>query len=278
MAAFCSAWLVMICLGARSASQHGLHRRISSADIMRHLLGVYLLPLLVLTGLFCADVLRPAVFTGLALCVTSGSGTSGAALVAMAGGQQARAAALLLLSTLASIVFMPATLLLLTGKTDLLRVAGLAALVCLLFQLLPFLLGRFFLVRRLWWPHWDVRLERMANLAVTLLILLVVVQQLPAVWREPGLLGAGSLLAFSFWAGSRLSGAAGTPGEHLELMAIIRNLTGVLVVLPVLAQGSEAFKAIPAFGVPMYALSALLVWTARRQSVAANRGRVPVRK
>lgn len=266
MAAFCSAWLVMMCLGARSAEQHALHSIFTVAEIVRHLLGVYLLPLLVLAGIFQANLMSPAVFTGLALCITSGSGTSGAALVSMAGGQTTRAASILLLSTLASILLMPLTLLLLVNKTGLLQVAALAALVCILFQLLPFLLGRHVLVRQLWWPQWQARLERLANIAVTLLILLVVLQQMPVVWREPVLLGAGSALALSFWIGSRLSGAAGQAGEHLELMAIIRNLTGVLVVLPVLAQGNEALKAIPAFGLPMYLLSALLVWRARRQA------------
>lgn len=270
-AAFCSAWLVMICLGARQAPAVATVPLLGRSTVLRHLFGVYVLPLLLLGFLFHLGYLLPMPLVGMALCVTAGSGTSGAALVAMAGGHVQRAAAVLLATTLASIVLMPLTLVLLAGQTDWLGVGLRAALVCLLFQLLPFVLGRFWVIDQAWWPRWQRRVERLANLAVTLLILLVVLQQLPQVVQQPLLLGIGSLLALAFWWGSRISGAAGRSGEQLELMAVVRNLTGVLVVLPALPQSAAALQAIPAFGLPMYVLCALLVWRARRSRPAPGR-------
>lgn len=268
LAAFVSAWLVMMCLGARSREQVTLWQTFPLRDVLRYLAMVYLLPLLVLALLYEHGMFSSALLTGFSLCVVAGSGTSGAALVSMAGGNSLRAAAILLATTLASIFLMPLILLLLAAGSGLLEAALRAALVCLLFQLLPFLLGRYYLQQRPWWQQHEKTLERLANLAVALLILLVVFQQLPQVLAQPLLLGVGSLLALSFWLGGRLGTVTAQPPAQLELMAIVRNLTGVLVVLPVLPFSAEAMQSIPAFGLPMYVLSALLVWQARRRQSA----------
>lgn len=245
-----SAWLVMFGLALAAPAGTTQVRGWPTALLLGYL--VPGLGLALLAGLGG----QPAHLQGLALCLAAGFGTSGAALHRLAGGDSRQAAHLVIVSSLLAVVLMPLGIAWLGGPRLDLALLGQVLLVCLLGQTLPYLLGHVLLRRA---PAFGRRLaaplERLASFAVLLLIALVALQTLPRLGAQRELLlAAGLLVALLLLASlSRRSVAAGSP----QVLLLVRNLGGAILVARVLPEPTEVLLAIAAFGLPMYGVALL---------------------
>ncbi|WP_339458479.1 hypothetical protein [Pseudomonas sp. EA_105y_Pfl2_R69] len=245
-----SAWLVMFSLALNAPAT--LTR--SGGWLVATLLG-YLLPglgLLALAGLGLA----PPHLLGLALCIAAGFGTSGAALHRLAGGDAQQAARLVIGSSLLAVPLMFLLVAVTLGSAAQMPLLGKVLLLGLLGQALPYVLGRGLLR---WRPDLGRRLaaplERVAGVAVIGLIALIAQQTLPRLVVQVELLVAASLLV-----GLLLAASLGRQRVHEgnpQLLLLVRNLGGAILLTRVLPEPGEVLLAITAFGVPMYAAALL---------------------
>jgi predicted Na+-dependent transporter len=245
-----SAWLVMFGLALNAPA--ALTR--PSGWIAATLLG-YLLPglgLLALAGLG----LSPPHLLGLALCIAAGFGTSGAALHRLAGGDARQAAHLVIGSSLLALPLMLLLVAVAAEPTAQVALLGKVFLVGLLGQILPYALGRGLLS---WRPDLGRRLaaplERLAGVAVIGLIALIAQQTLPRLVAHAELLVAASLLVSLLLAASL--GRQRVQDGNPQLLLLVRNLGGAILLARVLPAPGEVLLAITAFGVPMYAAALL---------------------
>ncbi|MES2817420.1 MAG: hypothetical protein V4812_00345 [Pseudomonadota bacterium] len=261
--ALSSAWLVM--LGLALSAPRGKARVRGAGTAL--LLG-YLLPglgLWLLAGLGMA----PAHLQGLALCLAAGFGTSGAALHRLAGGDGRQAAHLVIGSSLLAVLLVPLSIACLGGPQLEVRVLGQVLLACLLGQTLPYLLGRLLLWRAPALSHrLAAPLERLASAAVLLVIALVALQTLARLGARPELLLAAILLVALLLLArlDRRSVAAGNP----QVLLLVRNLGGAILVARVLPEPAEVLLAIAAFGLPMYGVALLGLALYRRPQASAG--------
>lgn len=255
--ALSSAWLVMFSLALLAPSDVAR----PSAWRMAVLLG-YVLPGLALLGL-AAWGIDTHHMQGLALCIAAGFGTSGAALHRLAGGDGQQAARLVIASGLLALPLIPLAVLGFGGPELNLDLLGQVLLVCLLGQTLPYALGRALMRwRPLLGRQLAPPLERLASTLVMLLIALVALQTLPRLAGHAELLLAAGLLVAVLLSASlgRRPVAAGSP----QMVLLVRNLGGAILVARVLPQPAEVLLAIAAFGLPMYGTALLGVALHRR--------------
>ncbi len=254
-----STWLVMFGLALNAPA--ALPR--SGGWIVAALLG-YLLPGLGLLALARLGLASPHLL-GLALCIAAGFGTSGAALHRLAGGDAQQAARLVIGSSLLALPLMLLLVAVATEPTKQMALLGKVVLLGLLGQLLPYTLGRGLLH---WRPQLGRRLaaplERLAGAAVIALIILIAQQTLPRLVAHPELLVAASLLVGLLLMASL--GRQRVQDGNPQLLLLVRNLGGAILLARVLPESGEVLLAITAFGVPMY-MAALLGLLCYRQGL-----------
>jgi len=253
-----SAWLVMLALSARAASEPGLPIR--QMLTLRHVLWAYALPAMLILLLQHGGLIDRLASLGLLICLLSGCGTSGAALARNTGTASGSVVALMVASAAIAILTLPlATLMLLGGQEA--AVSAFVVLVALvLAQWLPFQLGLAWFRRRPASPGLAGNLERMASLSVLLLIALIAWRELPRLPNHPDIAIAAALLAILLGLVSRHATA---PHQGLGSMVVIRNLTAATLVASQLSAAASVMTALCAFGVVMYPVAMLQVWRAR---------------
>lgn len=253
-----SAWLVMLALSARAASEPGLPFR--QLLTVRYLFWAYALPALLVLVLQAGGLIDQLASLGLLICLFSGCGTSGAALARSTGTASGSVIALMVASAAIAILAMPlVTLMLLSGQEA--AVSAFIVLVSLvLAQWLPFQLGLAWFRRHPPSALLAGHLERMASLSVMLLIGLIAWQELPRLADHPALAIAASLMAILLGLTSRQATA---PHQGLESMVVIRNLTVATLVASQLSAAATVMTSLCAFGVVMYLVAMLQVWHAR---------------
>lgn len=253
-----SAWLVMLALSARAASEPGLPVR--QMLTTRHVLWAYALPALLILLLHHAALIDRLACLGLLICLFSGCGTSGAALARNRGTASGSVVALMVASAAIAIIAMPlATLMLLGGQEA--AVSAFVVLVALvLAQWLPFQLGLAWFRHQPASPRLTGHLERMASLSVLLLIALIAWQELPRLPQHPDITLAATALAVLL---GLVSHRATAPHPGLDSMVVIRNLTAATLVASQLTVGNTVMTTLCAFGVVMYAVAMLQVWISR---------------
>lgn len=211
-----SAWLVMLSLGlgATAADRAGWKHELA----VRYWFGVYVLPLLLIGGCLYFDAITEGGALGLALCVLSGSGTSGVAWAKARGASGSRVTTRLASGALIALVTMPLAAALGAVTVNALQVAITVFLALMLAQWLPWQVGR-------WWgahrPMKPGSLRMLERAAAVLAIVLAVTSAFEADVR-------------------------------LEAMGVIRNLTLVTLVLTQANAPQEAMTALAAFGALMY--------------------------
>ncbi|HEX4869775.1 MAG TPA: hypothetical protein VFV15_03505 [Moraxellaceae bacterium] len=246
-----SAWLVMLSLGLgadtgdRAAWRHELSPR--------YWLGAYALPLLLVVAAAAAGLISAAGGLGLALCLLSGSGTSGVAWARARGADNRRVTARLASGALVALVSMPLAAAWVTA--DALGVAVTVFVTLLLAQWLPWQAGRAW--RRRWPPAPRTQrvLERLASLSVVALIAVVAWQSLPQLLAHPRLAGVAVAVALALALAAALEAPA-----RLEAMGVVKNLTLVTLVLTQAGAPPDAMTALAAFGAVMYPAA----WAAAR--------------
>lgn len=253
-----SAWLVMLSLGLgsdtgdRAAWRHELSAR--------YWLGVYALPLLLVLACTGSGLLPAAAGLGLALCILSGSGTSGVAWARARGADNHRVTTRLASGALLALAGMP--LAAATVTADAPRVAATVFVTLILAQWLPWQVGRWWKARRPLSPRSLRWLERTASLSVVLLIVVVAWQSLPQLLSHPQVAGVATAVALLLALASALDAA-----DRLEAMGVVKNLTLVTLVLNQAGAPQDAMTALAAFGAVMYPAA----WLASRASAAATR-------
>ncbi|MDF2447255.1 MAG: hypothetical protein K0S46_2491 [Moraxellaceae bacterium] len=253
-----SAWLVMLSLGLgadtrdRAAWRHELS--------LRYWLGVYALPLLLVVACAAGGWVSAAGGLGLALCILSGSGTSGVAWARARGADNHRVTARLASGALLALIGMPIAAAWVT--TDALGVALTVFVTLVLAQWLPWQVGRWWKARRPLSAPALRRLEQAASLSVVALILVVAWQSLPQLLVHPRLAAVAAAVALALALASAFDAA-----DRLEAMGVVKNLTLVTLVLTQSGAPEDAMTALAAFGAVMYPAA----WLASRGGVALTR-------
>lgn len=252
-----SAWLVMLALSARAASEPGVSAR--SWLTARHLVLAYLLPTAFLLMLEHKGLISPDIRLGLLICLLSGCGTSGAALARGSGGSAAAVASLMLASAGLAVVLLPLAVLLGVGNDAALASAGTVLAVLLLAQGLPYRLGLLRFRAHPPSPRLQAGLDRLASVSVLALIALIAWRELPRLLDHPGvtLAAAGTAILLGL-----VARPATTPHEDLGSMLVIRNLTAASLVASQLTDAPEVMTALCAFGLVMYPVALIQVWRA----------------
>ena len=240
-----SAWLVMLSLGLGATTAERTSWRHELA--VRYWLGIYVLPLLLIGGLMKFGGLIAGGALGLALCVLSGSGTSGVAWARARGASGSRVTTRLASGALIALVTMPLTAALGAVTVNAMQVSFTVFMALILAQWLPWKVGR-------WWSkHRPIQaatlklLERAASLSVVVLIIAVAWQAFPSLLQHPKLAFSAAMLAILLAATSAFEA-----DEKLEAMGVVRNLTLVTLVLIQADAPAEAMTALAAFGAVMY--------------------------
>ncbi len=253
-----SAWLVMLSLGLGSdASDRAAWRHELSA---RYWLGVYVLPLLLVVACAGGGLVSAAGGLGLALCILSGSGTSGVAWARARGADSHRITTRLAGGALLALVSMPLAAAWVT--TDAVGVAATVFVALVLAQWLPWQVGRWWKVRRPLAPQALRRLEQAASASVVVLIAVVAWQSWPELLAHPRLAVMATAVALVLAVASAFDAAA-----KLEAMGVVKNLTLVTLVLTQSQAPQDAMTALAAFGAVMYPAA----WLAARTGAALAR-------
>lgn len=259
-----SAWLVMLSLGLgadtrdRAAWRHELSAR--------YWLGVYVLPLLLVLACAGSGLVSAAGGLGLALCILSGSGTSGVAWARARGADNHRITSRLAGGALLALVSMPLAAAWVT--TDALGVALTVFVTLVLAQWLPWQVGRWWKARRPLAPPALRQLEQAASASVVALIVVVAWQSLPELLAHPRLAAVAAAVAMVLAVASAFDASA-----KLEAMGVVKNLTLVTLVLTQSDAPQDAMTALAAFGAVMYPAA----WLASRSGMALTRTAAPDR-
>ena len=253
-----SAWLVMLALSARAASEQHLPARALLTS--RHLSWAYALPALCILAWQAAGLIDAGASLGLLVCLLSGCGTSGAALARSTGSAPGAVVALMVASAGIAVVTLPLAVLCRLGGSEAATSAGVILLTLLMAQWLPFQLGLARFRRRPASPALAARLERMASLSVIVLIALIAWQELPRLPAHPDIALAAAALAILL---GLVGGRATAPHAGLDTMVVIRNLTAATLVASQLPQAASVMTALCAFGLVMYPVALTQVWRGR---------------
>lgn len=240
-----SAWLVMLSLGLGSGPtgwSSWRHELTAS-----YWLGIYVFPLLLIMILALSANLPLAAATGFALCVLSGSGTSGVAWARAQGASGSRITARLASGAAVALVTMPLAAAAGVVSTDAVRVGITVFAALLLAQWLPWQMGRWWAVHRSITPSTLRLMQRLASLSVMALIVVIAWQAWPLLIQNPRLALMGTALAALLGVASVFEADA-----KLEAMGVVRNLTLVTLVLMQSNAAGEAMAALAAFGAAMY--------------------------
>lgn len=257
-----SAWLVMLSLGLgadtrdRAAWRHELS--------LRYWSGVYGLPLLLVVACAGGGLVSAAAGLGLALCLLSGSGTSGVAWARARGADNRRVTSRLASGALVALVTMPLAAAWVTD--DALAVATTVFVTLVLAQWLPWQVGRWWQARRPLAPAALRRLEQAASVSVVALILVVAWQSLPQLLAYPRLGAVAAAVALLLALASSFDAA-----DRLEAMGVVKNLTLVTLVLTQSGAPQDAMTALAAFGAVMYPAA----WLASRAGSVMGRTTAP---
>lgn len=260
-----SAWLVMLALSARAASEPGVSAR--GWLTARHLVLAYLLPTAFLLMLEHKGLIGAEARLGLLICLLSGCGTSGAALARGSGGSAPAVASLMLASAGLAILLLPLAVLLGVGNDAALTSAGIVLAALLLAQGLPYWLGLQRFRARPASPQLQAGLDRLASLSVLALIALIAWRELPGLPDHPDIAMAAAGTAILLGLVAR---PATTPHEDLGSMLVIRNLTAASLVASQLPSSPEVMTALCAFGLMMYPVALIQVWRAHVTRKAAT--------